>query len=220
MKDPAKTSLSGALTRFAELAETRDHSLGEMFEAVDDKGFGVLLILLALPSALPVPAAGYSTPFGLAILVLGAQMLAGRHTPWLPRQARDMKLPRGLFVKMIAAGRRFLGLTERFIRPRLRWIAQPNGRRALALMVMAMAALMCLPIPGTNTFPAMVIFLVGVGLSEEDGLFAVLAALAAVFAIALYAAAIYFLIRFFQDYGWDAIDVFLDKIKEFVKNLL
>ena len=39
--------------------------INEITRAVGEKGFGLLLIVLSLPSALPVPAPGYSTPFGL-----------------------------------------------------------------------------------------------------------------------------------------------------------
>jgi len=67
---------------------------GEVFERIGDRGFGVLLIILSLPSALPVPAPGYSTPFGILIAVLALQMIAGRTTPWLPERAARTKLHR------------------------------------------------------------------------------------------------------------------------------
>ncbi|MGE9295220.1 MAG: exopolysaccharide biosynthesis protein [Puniceicoccales bacterium] len=219
MEPSSHTSLCEALSRFSKMEDRQDYSLGSILEAVNDKGFGVLLVVLALPSALPVPAAGYSTPFGLLIVTLGLQMLRGRHIPWLPEKASKMRLPRSLFRGMITSGMKFFGMVEHLIRPRMTWIAQPIGRRLVAVLVILMGLLMCLPIPGTNTVPAGVVFLVGISLSEEDGLFAVLAAVVGVFAVALYAAAIYFLVKFFQEYGWDAIDVFLERIKEFVKGL-
>ncbi len=57
-----------------------------------------------------------------------------------------------------------------------------------------MACLMILPIPLTNTFPAMVIFMIGIGVCERDGLFAVGATVLGILAVAFYAFVIYLLI--------------------------
>ncbi|MEC8209414.1 MAG: exopolysaccharide biosynthesis protein, partial [Verrucomicrobiota bacterium] len=59
-------------------------SIREITRAVGEKGFGLLLIVLSLPSALPVPAPGYSTPFGLVTALIAFQMIIGRTTIWLP----------------------------------------------------------------------------------------------------------------------------------------
>jgi len=220
MPESPHISLKEALARFQELNPKDGFRIGTILQAIDEKGFGLILILLSLPSAIPAPAAGYSTPFGIAILIIGIQMLQGKHAPVLPQKVQKITLPQGFFRKMIAAATKFLSFMERFIRPRFQWFCQPMGRRMLSILVMMMAALMCLPIPGTNTIPAFVIFLIGVCLSEEDGLVALAALAAGLFAILVYCAAIYFLVSFFQEYGWDAIDVFLGKIKDFVKGLL
>ncbi|MEO0794376.1 MAG: exopolysaccharide biosynthesis protein [Verrucomicrobiota bacterium] len=217
--DQPHTCLSEALARFGKLGDEQSYSLREILQAIDEKGFGVFLVLLALPSALPFPAPAMSTPFGLAIVTLGVQMLMGKQIPGLPERALRIKFSSGLFKKIIGAATKFLGFAENFIRPRMRWVTQPKGRRFLSFLVILMGLLMCLPIPGTNTFPAMVVFLVGVCISEEDGFIAILAAFAGAFAVLVYLVAIFFLIRFFSEYGWDAIDVFLQHIKDFVKGL-
>ncbi|MEM7792408.1 MAG: exopolysaccharide biosynthesis protein, partial [Verrucomicrobiota bacterium] len=67
-----------------------------------------------------------------------------------------------------------------------------------------------LPIPLTNTFPAMVIFLIGIGLSEEDGLLAIAAFGVGLAAVALYAYIIYLLIT----QGPEAAGAIKDSIKE------
>ena len=50
---------------------------------------------------------------------------------------------------------------------------------------MLMAACMMVPIPGTNTVPAMVVFLIGMGLSQNDGLVLCLGSLAGFGAVVL-----------------------------------
>ena len=187
--------------------------LGDIFTRVGDKGFGILLIFLSLPSALPVPAPGYSTPFGILLAVLGLQMLVGRRTPWLPARVAQKQIPAKLGTKMLGAAVSFFDKIEHLIRPRMQWVSSRFGQAILGLLVIAMACLMILPIPLTNTAPAMVIFLIGVALAEDDGLFALLAAVAGLAAVALYALVIWMFLLFLNEFNWDEREQFKDWLK-------
>ncbi|MFT4901925.1 MAG: hypothetical protein ACI81V_001205 [Lentimonas sp.] len=184
-------SLAKTLERVLITPDEQGPSIGEMTSAVGEKGFGLILLVLALPSALPVPAPGYSTPFGIVITLVALQMLFGRDTLWLPQRLRVIRIKPSLARKMLGAATKFLHYSERWIRPRQRWIRSKAGQAALALVIIVMANLMILPIPLTNTAPAMVIFLIGIGLAEEDGLLAIMAFALGCAAIALYAYIIY-----------------------------
>ena len=186
-------------------------TLGSIIDAVGDKGFGLLLLVLSLPSALPIPAAGYSTPFGILMTLLGLQMVWGYERPWLPKRAKKMKLKRSLVKKMVASSQWFLNKIERFIRPRLGLFCGTTGNRIMGLLVIAMAFLMILPIPLTNTAPAFVIFLMGIGLSEDDGLFGLGAAFVALLSLALYS---YVLYIFFK-YGISGVLALKEEIVKF-----
>lgn len=59
-----------------------------------------------------------------------------------------------------------------------------------------MGLLMILPIPLTNTLPAVVVFLVGVSLSERDGLIGIVAAAIGIAAVCLYGAIIALVVYF------------------------
>ena len=201
------TALTGLLARENSEAGL---TLGEVFRRIGDRGFGLLLIVLALPSALPLPAAGYSTPFGILIAVLALQMLAGRTTQWLPERAARTKLHGKFIDVMLGFFAKFFSKVEFLIRPRLKWVGSRAGRAFLGLLVLIMACLMILPIPLTNTFPAFVIFLTGIGLTEEDGLFSIFAGILGVVSTALYAVVIYLFIRF----GLEGIEM----IKEWIKS--
>ncbi len=187
-------------------------SIGELADSVGDKGFGLLLIVLALPSALPVPAPGYSTPFGIAIVLLAMQMLLGRQAVWLPRKIKQVRIGAALADKMIGAAAKFMRAIEHLIRPRLRWVGSPVGRIATSSLILCMAALMILPIPLTNTFPAMVIFLIGIALTEEDGLTAMFGLLVACMAVALYSFIIYLAVT----QGVEAVDSLKEMLKGFL----
>lgn len=193
----AGENLSQTLRKLLERSHGNEElRLGEVMERIGDRGFGILLVILSLPSALPLPAAGYSTPFGLLLCFLALQMLAGRTTPWLPRKAKEARL-HGKFVDlMLSFFSRFFSKVEFLIRPRWGWVNTRAGRIFLGILVLVMAFLMVLPIPMTNTFPAFVIFLIGVGLTEDDGLFALFGGIVAVFSTILYAFVVYLFIHF------------------------
>jgi hypothetical protein len=91
----------------------------------------------------------------------------------------------------------------------MKWVGLRLGRVLMGLLVMAMAVLMMIPIPMTNTFPAFVIFLIGIGLTEDDGLFAIGACLVGVLAVALYAALVWAMIV----YGPEVVTTIKDAIK-------
>lgn len=208
---PPHLPLGETLKHLLETEDARGLSIREITGAVGEKGFGLVLMVLALPSALPVPAPGYSTPFGIVIALIALQMIVGRRTLWIPAKLGDIRIKPKLAGAMLGSASGFLRKIERFIRPRQKWIRGRIGQAALAAVIVFMACLMMLPIPLTNTFPAMVIFMVGVGLSEEDGLLALAAFAVGCAAVLLYAGIIYIVLT----QGAEAIEPMKDAIKSF-----
>ena len=87
------TRLSAELNDFLEQLEGKDSTVSDLINMIGDRGFGLLILLLALPAALPVPAVGYGTPFGILLIILGAQIALGRETPWVPRKLGTLRVP-------------------------------------------------------------------------------------------------------------------------------
>ena len=205
-------SLGETLQKLLKADDEHGISISEITRAVGEKGFGLLLIVLSLPSALPVPAPGYSTPFGLVTALIALQMIIGRTTIWLPQKIGTIRIKPKLAEKMLCSASKFLSKIERYICPRRKWIHGRAGQVSLALVVLIMACLMMLPIPLTNTFPAMVIFMIGVGLSEEDGLLAIVAFTLGCCAVLLYMGIVYIVLI----QGVEAIEPIKDWIKSLV----
>ncbi len=195
-------------------------TLGDIFDRVGDKGFGLLLLVLSLPSALPVPAPGYSTPFGILLIILAFQMMMGRTSPWLPKRALQKAIPEKLARTMLGGAARFFGRVEHLVRPRFMWCSTRAGHFLLGLLVALMSVLMILPIPLTNTAPAMVIFIIGVSLTEDDGAFALAAVAAALAATALYAGVIWLFSLFLERFSWEERDQFKQWLKDWIGNRL
>ena len=145
-------------------------TLKDILTLAGERTFGVLFVLLSIPSALPIPAPGYSVPFGVVMLVLAIQLIIGRARPWLPqgwnRSAFDLSQVQGIVKAGIPWRRRI----EKISRPRLKYICTSlPGRVIIGCAIALMSVSMMMPIPLTNTLPAIGIFITGFGLLDDDG---------------------------------------------------
>lgn len=173
-------SLADGLRSVLGNAQGEKVEMRQFFECFQEKGFGILLMIFALPSALPLPAPGYSIPFGIILALLAGQMLIGRHTPWLPEKMLKVSFSRKFLEKIIPAAVSFLTKTEALVRPRLAFFTGRGMQVLPLLFVILMSTFMMIPIPGTNTAPAMVVFMIGMGLAERDGLILCLSSFAGI----------------------------------------
>jgi hypothetical protein len=149
-------------------------TVGALVDKAAEGGFGFLIGVLSL---IAIPFVGLSTPFGLAIALLGAQLMLGRQQPWLPGRARR----RALSMTMLD---RVLVLLAR----RTRWLARLTRRRweaaiqprliGLGVVLLALGLALPLPIPGSNLIFLIPLFVYAIGVLERDGAWVMLGHLA------------------------------------------
>ncbi len=163
--------LSNELQRyFFEETRPQNVNLADILLLAGERIFGFLLVILSLPSALPIPAPGYSVPFGILIFILAIQMIIGAKVPWLPPKMMNHPIKLETVQGFLKAGIPWLRRIEAIARPRLSYICTTlAGRVTLGIAIALMAISMMIPIPGTNTLPAMGVFVTGFGLLEDDG---------------------------------------------------
>lgn len=163
--------LSSELHRyFFEEERTAKIPLVDLLEITKERIFGFLFVLFSIPSALPVPAPGYSIPFGIVMFILATQLIFGAEQPWLPKKWQSYQLDLKRIQTFITKGMPWLRRLEKLARPRLSYICTGSmGRIALGSAIALMSLSMMIPIPGTNTLPAIGIFIIGFGLQEDDG---------------------------------------------------
>lgn len=167
--------LSTELAQLQRSFADRPVTLREIIGVLAGRAYELLMILFVLPFLLPVSLPGTSTPLGLTIAAIAAQLALGR-LPWLPRRLLDWQLPPGFLAKVLVVTQRVVRFLERALRPR--WLAVTATRwlGALHLFVVTAAALLLalpMPIPFTNTLPGWTILLLAAGLLERDGLLVV-----------------------------------------------
>jgi hypothetical protein len=145
-------------------------TLADVLGLAGERTFGFLFVLLALPSALPVPAAGYSVPFGLVLFLLAVQLMAGAKTPWLPRRIMNHSIALSRWRAIVKTGIPWIRRIERVAEARLSRVCTSRaGHAVIGGAIALMATFMMVPIPGTNTLPAIGVFVTGLGLLEDDG---------------------------------------------------
>lgn len=155
---------------FFETVKTPQVTLGEILTLAGERTFGFLFVLLSLPSALPIPAPGYSVPFGVLLFLLAVQLVVGRTQPWMPASWNDKAFDLATVQKIITAGTPWLRRLEAISRPRFTPVcASPPGHIVIGAAISLMSISMMIPIPLTNTLPAMGIFVTGFGLLDDDG---------------------------------------------------
>ncbi|MGA1622340.1 MAG: exopolysaccharide biosynthesis protein, partial [Synechocystis sp.] len=175
-----------------------------------EKVFGIVLVMLAFPSALPIPAPGYSTPFGILIFLIALQLIIGRQQLWLPLSWQRKTLKTASAQGVLKKGLPWLQKLEAIAHPRLPFVCQHRaGRTLMGITISLMALSMMLPIPGTNTLPAMSIFVTAFGLQEDDGLISAIGVIFSLLIAVLMASVIYV----FFNGGMSLLDVFKDWVK-------
>jgi len=158
-------------------------TLGEMAEAFGDRAFGLLILLLCLPSLLP----GMASVFGIPMLILGVQMGMGRRVPKLPRFIARQSIKREDLLRLSgASGSSWIKRVEQFVKPRPGFFTGALGDRMVGWLTVYSAIMLILPGPGTNGPPAFGTIIMALGVVEADnrvvGIGAVMTLLGCLFA--------------------------------------
>jgi hypothetical protein len=158
-------------------------TVGALVDKAAESGFGFLIGVLTL---IAIPFVGLSTPFGLAIALLGVQLMLGRSQPWLPARARRRALSMAMLDRVLVLLARRTRWLARLSRRRWELVIQPR-LIGLGVLLLALGLALPLPIPGSNLIFLVPLFLYAVGVLERDGLWIVLGHVAAAADMALLA---------------------------------
>ncbi|MCC0176704.1 exopolysaccharide biosynthesis protein [Waterburya agarophytonicola K14] len=184
-------------------------TLSDILNLTGERVFGFLLAVLSLPSALPIPAPGYSIPFGIAMFFLAIQLVVGRDRPWFPDKLLQGSMKLETVQKFLKMGLPWVKRIEKITKPRLAYLCTSiPGKIILGCAIALMSISMMIPIPGTNTLPAMGIFVTAFGLLEDDGLICIIGLFVCSLGLALTTSILVF--------GAVAVEKFINLIKGYV----
>lgn len=191
--DNTPQKLSEQLRQLADREENAELTLGDLMTELQGRVYTLLLLVLALPMCQPVPLPGLSTPFGVAIALLGLRFALSRH-PWMPKRLLATRLTGNFFPSVMRGGARVLGIFEKLLHPRLTGVFRIGHTRFLAgaaVCICGLLLLLPLPIPGTNMLPALTVILAAAAFSEQDGYCLIAAGFAFLLTLAFFGALIW-----------------------------
>ncbi len=143
-------------------------ALGDVVDRLDERAFGFLLLLLALPCCLPFV---YLLPqiVALPMLALAGQMAMGTRHPWLPKKLHDRRFEIADFSSVLSRAEKYMGWLERIATPRFRPVTSPLALRIIGGLLLLPIASILTPLPGTNTIPGIGVAIAALGIIERDG---------------------------------------------------
>lgn len=167
---PERVPASRLLGDFAAQWQADRVRLGDVVDVLDDRAYGILLLVLAFPNIIPNPIPGLSGMLGVPLIFVAAQLMLGRAQPWFPAVLAERSMPTATFRTMVEKILPWLRKLERLLHPRFRWACRPPSEQVLAAFCLVLGVVLALPLPLGNTPPALAISLVALGLIEHDGL--------------------------------------------------
>ena len=166
-----RRAFSQELQDLADRFDDRPTRLLEILQAAQGRGFDLLLLCISLPFLTPIPLPGLSIPFGLVVTIVGARLALGRK-PWLPERLLARELPARFLTKLFKGASRVVRWLEFFLRPRLAVLHEGLVFRRVAgclIMMSGLLLLLPLPLPFSNSLPALTVVLLAGSALERDG---------------------------------------------------
>lgn len=164
-----RARISEALALILVSHTTARISVGELLDALSDHGFGLLILVLALINAIPGPhIPGFSLPFAIGLVGLGAQLAQGRPSPWIPRRVRQWSVTSTGYARFLDRALPIIRRVEVWLGPRPSWLTEPSGQRVIGVSVVFLSIVLALPIPFGNAPIAYALVVLALGLMEED----------------------------------------------------
>lgn len=182
----AGETIAAALQRLVDETTVSHTTYGELLDRLGGRGYGFAMMLLAAPNLTPGPSLpGFSTIFGIPMLVLSIGMLIGIPNPRLPRWLARRQVTRERLARFVAKLQPIAARADRALLPR--WFALVDMRRLNGAWFAVLAILLVLPFPFVSLAAAAAALVIALGLIAEDGLAIAVGQALAVVSVVLYA---------------------------------
>ena len=167
--DDAPRGISDVLMDIAATHEGPRMSVGALIDGLRDRAFGMVLLILALPCAVPF-LYGIPQAVSLPLLFVAVQIVIGRHRLWLPQRLRARGFSSAAFRDMVTRAAPYIRWIEVLSRPRLSGLSHGTSERIFGVFIAVFSLSIALPLPLTNTVPGIAIGIMALGFMERDGL--------------------------------------------------
>lgn len=159
------TPTSAVLEHLLEGAPAERVTLGWLIASLQERSFGIVMMLLGLVSLVP----GAATFTAIFLTIPAFQMMMARKAPVFPGFVSRRSLPTRRLSGLIGRLNPVLRRLERLIRPR--WTTPFEAtKRIVGGILLLLGISMLSPIPFSHVPPALVIVLLSFAYLEEDGI--------------------------------------------------
>ncbi len=137
-----------------------------------EKTHAVTLLILLVPSALPLPTGGVTNALEIIAMVVTLQLVVGHGSVWIPKRWESTEIGAFGKEKIIPWTIRLISLAERV--PRFS-IAKVSSKRSflallgIIILVFVVGAFLAPPFSGLDTLPSIGVVLVSLAIIIENG---------------------------------------------------
>lgn len=174
--------LSKRLAQIVEETAPDRLSFSDLAAKLHSRAWGGLLFIFGGINVLPLPP-GTSVFFAIPLLIVSAQMVFGRASPWFPARIDRRGVTKSELQRLIDKIEWLEVRIERIFRPRLATLTGPAATRLIGLVCFLLALLAAIPVPLFHIAPAAAIVLFGLALIYRDGVLVIVAAVAALLSL-------------------------------------
>lgn len=180
-----------------DIAERCDHrwTVGDITAALGKRCFGLMLLIFALPNAIPLPIPGVSTLTSLPLMFFAAQLALGRDSVWLPQWVAKRGIAGDKLKLFLMRAIPWLVKLEKVVKPCAESIGGRFSQRIAGALILVLACLIALPIPLGNLPLGIAMTVLALAMTERDGWVMISGWLLTVFAL------VYFVLLI-AGYGW------------------
>ena len=160
-------------------------TLGELLDRFSERSFGLFLLIVMLPTFIPIPVGAGAISGGLTSLI-GLQFLARFEHPWLPRFIAKHEIHRHRLIRFRDRMGKWLDRIEKLTKPRNQaMLTHPIAHAFTGLLLVFLGIALSLPLPLTNYPFGLVLLAFAFALIERDGRLMILAWVAGIAEIAM-----------------------------------
>lgn len=171
-------SLNSRVSRIIDTIPNHHIGLIEIVNLLGKEGMLLFSALLTIIFLIPVSIPGFSTIFGAIIFLIAFSQMIDKEL-WLPKIIKRKQIPADKLRISLHKGLKWFRLIEKISKPyRLNsMIMNRTANRINHFSILLGALLLMLPlgfVPFGNTFPAIAILFLSIGILQKDGIIIVL----------------------------------------------
>lgn len=173
--------------RLAEIVEEDGPdrlTFSELAAKLHYRAWGGLLFIFAAINVLPLPP-GTTTFFAIPVLLISAQMVFGRETPWFPARIERRGMTKDELRRLVGKVGWLEARVERLFKPRMPRLTGRTAARIIGLVCFLLALIIAIPVPLLHHAPAASVALFGLALIYRDGALVIVAAIASIASVVI-----------------------------------